>query len=312
MQTLNDSIIEDFAASVRFELRDLPAAVIEELTGDLEASLQERRKDEGKEFQLGSPTEYATELREAAGVSPKTARSKTLSSRSFVAAVETWFRKYAVTRSMLEFAISIRPLWWVVRATLAWGFLTGFFANSTESIALLGLFVFLSVQWGRKKWFTGKFFEAMLLPLNALAILLLLPGSVMLSNAVYSAMNVQQIMQEWSVDEGLTYNGQQVTELKAYDSENKEVSGLIYKDQNGTEIEIGLPLSDFTQYQIPEVVGLSLDEAHRLLTEAQIPGVDYVYLSNVSDKDAYVVSVEPAAGSAVTTRDVVTVILDRR
>ncbi|MFM1795760.1 MAG: hypothetical protein RLZZ340_437 [Actinomycetota bacterium] len=35
-------------------------------------------------------------------------------------------------------------------------------------------------------------------------------------------------------------------------------------------------------------------------------------VNDVSEKDAYVVSIEPAAGSAVTSRDVVTVTFDRK
>lgn len=312
MQTLTDSNIEVFAASVRLELRDLPKSVIEELTGDLEASLQERKVDEGTDFQLGSPVEYAAELREAAGVEPKSARQKFLSAQAFSLRLENWMRKYSITRSILEFAISTRPLWWVIRATIAWGLLTDFYASSLADFALLSLFVFLSIQWGRKKWFTGKFFEAILLPLNAIAVLLLLPASVLLSNAVNSAMNAQQVMQEWSVDEGLTYNGEPVTDLKAFDSKNTEVNGLTFEDQNGTKIEIGVPLSELTQYQVPDVIGLSFYDAHNALLEAKVLGVDYVYLDNVREEDAYVVSVEPAAGSAVTARDVITVTFARK
>lgn len=312
MQTLNDSSIPEFAASVRRELSDLPTSVIEELTSDLETSLEERRADEGHDFKLGSALEYAEELREAAGVAPKSARQRFLSAQAFSSRLENWMRKYSITRSILEFAISTKPLWWVIRATIAWGLLTDFYASSPADFALLSLFVFLSIQWGRKKWFTGKFFEAILLPLNALAILLLLPASVLLSNAMNSAMNAQQVMQEWSVDEGLTYNGEPVTELKAFDSTNTEINGLIFEDQNGTQIEIGVPLSELTQYQVPDVIGMSFYDAHNALLEAKVLGVDYVYLDNVREEDAYVVSVEPAAGSAVTARDVITVTFARR
>ena len=313
MQTLNDSTIEEFAASVRHELRDLPKSVVEELTGDLEASLEERRDDEGDHFVLGLPSEYAAELREAAGVSPKPARTRTFSSKAFTSGLQSWFRKYAMTRAILDFGISIRPLWWVARAALAWGLFAGFFISSATHLALLVLFIFVSVQWGRKKWFTGKFFDAVLLPLNIAAILALLPGSVLMSNAVNSAINAEQVMQQWSVDDGLEYNGEKVTELKAFDSTNTEVTGLIFKDQNGNPIEIGVPLSELTQFQLPDLVGMSFYDAHKALTDAGIlGGVDYIWLDNVSEQEAYVVSVDPAAGSTVTSRDVVTVTFDRR
>jgi PASTA domain len=312
MQTLSDSTIQDFAASVRLELRDLPKSVVEELTGDLEASLQERRQDEGEDFQLGSPTEYAAELREAAGMGPRPVSKTRFSSKAALSAVESWLRKYQLTNAILEFGISVKPLWWVLRATLAWGVFSGFFPNSTTDLALLVLFIFLSVQWGRKKWFTGKFFEGILLPLNLVAVLLIAPGSVLISNAVNTALNAQQVMKEWSVDSGLVYNGESVTEIKAYDSAGAEVNGLIFRDQNGNPLEIGVPLEELTQYQVPDVLGFSYENANSALSEAGLPGVDYIWLNDVSEKDAYVVSIEPAAGSAVTSRDVVTVTFDRK
>jgi hypothetical protein len=312
MQTLNDSSIPDFAASVRLELRDLPKSVIEELTGDLEASLQERRQDEGENFQLGSPNEYAAELREAAGMGPRPVSKTRFGSKAMLSAVESWLRKYQLTNAILEFGTSVKPLWWVLRATLAWGLFSGFYPNSVTDLALLVLLVFLSVQWGRKKWFTGKFFDSILLPLNVVAVLLLAPSSVLISNAVNTAVNTQQVMQEWSVNSGLVYNGKSVTEVNAFDSAGAEVKGLIFRDQNGTPLEIGIPLSELTEYQVPDVLGFSYEKANSALSDAGLPGVDYVWRDDVSEKEAYVVSIEPAPGSAVTSRDVVTVTFDRK
>ncbi|CAB4686850.1 MAG: PASTA domain-containing protein [Actinobacteria bacterium] len=312
MQTLNDSSISEFAASVRRELSDLPKSVIEELTSDLETSLEERRADEGHDFKLGSALEYAEELREAAGVGLKPSSKRRFGSKATVAALESRLRKNPLTEAILDFGISIRPLWWVLRATLAWGLFSGFYPNSATDLGLLVLLIFLSVQWGRKKWFTGKFFEAILLPLNLVAVLLLAPASVLISNAVNTAINTQQVLQEWSVDSGLVYNGESVTEIKAYDSAGAEVSGLIFRDQNGNPLEIGVPLEELTQYQVPDVLGFSYENANSALSEAGLPGVDYIWLNDVREQDAYVVSIEPAAGSAVTSRDVVTVTFDRK
>lgn len=312
METLNDSTIKDFAKAVRAELSDLPRSIVEELTSELEASLAERKLDEGDDFNPGSPITYAAELREAAGVQPKSKSSKIFSSQKFITGLEAWFRRTAFTEAILEFGISIRPLWWVIRATLVWGLFSGFYPNSATDLALLVVLVFLSVQWGRKKWFTNRFFAAILLPLNLIGIAMLLPGSVLISNAWNTALNAQQVMQEWSVDDGLEYNGEAVTELKAFDSTDTEVTGLRFENQNGTPIEFGVPLSELTQYHVPDVIGLSFYDAHKALTDAQVPGVDYVYVDNVGENEAYVVSVSPEPGSAVTSYDTVTVTLDRK
>lgn len=312
MTTISDSTIKDFAKAVRSELNDLPKSVIEELTSELETSLEERRLDEGDSFNPGSPITYAAELRDAAGVPPKSNTAKNFSSKQFIAGLEQWFRRTPVTEAILEFGISIRPLWWITRAFLAWGILSDFYPNSVASVALLMLLIFLSVQWGRKKWFTNKFFRASLLPLNLVAIIALLPGSVLLSNTLNSIQNTEQMMQQWSANDGLEYNGSAVTKLRAIDSNGIEVTGLSFENQDGTPIEIGVPLSELSQYQVPDIAGLSLFDAQRLLDEANVPAVDYVYLNNVNEQEAYVLSVDPPANSTVTSRDVVTITLDRK
>lgn len=82
MDTLNDSTIKDFAKAVRAELGDLPRSIVEELTSELEASLAERKLDEGDSFNPGSPITYAAELREAAGVQPKSKNMKIFLARN--------------------------------------------------------------------------------------------------------------------------------------------------------------------------------------------------------------------------------------
>lgn len=310
MTTLTDSTIKDFASAVRAELGDLPKSVVEELTGELEAGLEDRRIDEGADFNPGSPVTYAAELREAAGLAPKSKKGGIFSAKEFVAGTEAWFRKSAFTEAIIEFGISIRPLWWVSRAVVAWGLFSGFQLNTLTNVLLLALLVFLSVQWGRKKWFTNKFFATLLLPLNLVAVVLTLPGGLMLANTLNNYYNVEQMMQQWPATEGLRLNGEEVTELKAFDSTNTEVTGLTFKDQRGTEITF--PLTDQNSYTVPDIMGLSLYDAQRLLDDANVPAADYVYLHNVSEQEAYVVQVDPPANSTVTSRDVVTITLDRK
>ena len=305
MQTLTDSTIEDFAASVRLELRDLPKSVIEELTGDLESSLQERRDDEGEDFQLGSPIEYATELREAAGVSPKPARARAFSSKLFVASVESWFRKNAMTRAVLEFGISVRPLWWVLRAVIAWVLLGGLLSSTTSWIVLT-IFVFLSVQWGRKKWFTNRFFAALLLPLNLLAIVLLVPAqdSVLRSiNSVNAEIDYGQAIS----NSGLNMDGNPITEIQAFDEKGDLVTGLTFKDSSGNTL-ISTTSADVT---VPYLAGMNLFEVQRELGLLGLNNVDIVYENGVNEITGIVSRTYPDAGQLMNIDSTITIYLDK-
>ncbi len=305
MQTLNDSTIEEFAASVRIELRDLPKSVVEELTGDLEASLQERRDDEGEDFHLGSPIEYAAELREAAGVSQKPARTRAFSSKSFVASIESWFRKYAITRAILEFGISVRPLWWVIRAVIAW-VIFGSLLGSTTSAIVLVTSVFLSVQWGRKKWFTSRFFAALLLPLNLLAMILVIPAqdSVLRNiNAISSELDYGRALS----NNGLNLNGSPIGEIQAFDAKGNLVTGLTFKDSSGNTL-LSTPNSAVT---VPELAGMNLFEVQQALGLIGLNNVDIVYENNATELTGVVSRTEPAAGQSISTDSTITIYLDK-
>ncbi|MEY4019510.1 MAG: hypothetical protein RLZZ590_810, partial [Actinomycetota bacterium] len=118
MPTQNN--IAAFAEAIRAELSDLPKREIQELTDGLEADLTERFAEEGTEFPLESASVYAADLREAAGVGPRTEKRKAFSAKALIENVEAWFRRTAFGSSVLEFGISVRPVWWVLRAFVAW------------------------------------------------------------------------------------------------------------------------------------------------------------------------------------------------
>src|ERR1700709_2176140 len=63
--------VDDFARAVRAALADLPADEVDDLTDGLEADLAERAADE-ESPDFGDPTDYANELRSAAGLPAST------------------------------------------------------------------------------------------------------------------------------------------------------------------------------------------------------------------------------------------------
>lgn len=310
MQALTDNNIDTFAAAVRAELADLPKREIQELTDGLEADLAERLDEEGADFNPGSAAEYAAELREAAGVAAKSPRRIAFSSMALIQNTEDWFRKTAFGTGILEFGISIRPVWWVLRALVAWFIFAGSIYSFTSGAILIPIFILLSIQLGRKKWFTGKFFSTLVLPLNLIAVLLLLPAQGMLMIKLNNYANAEEMLRTIPGSDGLRYNGEPITELKAFDSESQEVTGLTYKDQTGQKIEI--PLADVAYFLMPELLGKTAYQAQQALTQAGIENVDFIYQDGVNDVNGVVVAVNPSQpGAMVTQFDVVELTLDK-
>ncbi len=303
--------IAAFAKAIRAELSDLPKREIQELTEGLEADLTERFAEEGAEFPLESAHEYAADLREAAGVTPRAAKSKAFSAKALTENVETWLRKTALGNAILEFGISIRPVWWVLRAIVAWAIFAGVFYSFGDGLILLPIVIFLSVQWGRKKWFTNKFFTSLLLPLNLAATLGIIPVQEMVIRTLNNYANAEEMMRNWPGSDGLRLDGEPVTELKAFDSKNNEISGLSFKDQSGKLIE--LPETQVAYFPMPDIMDMTVSEANLALTQAGIPAVDIEYLDGATDKTGVVVKVYPTnPGDLVTKFDVVTVTIGKK
>ena len=315
MTSLTDINIQAFAEAVRAELADLPKREILELTDGLEADLAEKLAEEGVDFADISAAEYAAELREAAGVTPKTQRRKAFSSKALIQNIEDGFRKTAFGTAILEFGISVRPVWWVLRAFVAWFVFAGVFYSFTAGAILLPIFIFLSIQWGRNKWFTGKFFTAMLLPLNILALTLLLPAQGMSLVKLNNYANAEEMLRTMPGIDGLRYNGEVISELKAFDAEGQEVIAPTFVDQGGNSID--LPATQVAYYSMPDIMGMNLYAATEALKNAGVAdgagGLDTEYLDGATPENSVVVEVYPPnPGDMVTKFDVIKITLGKK
>ncbi|MBN9613442.1 MAG: hypothetical protein J0H64_08300, partial [Actinobacteria bacterium] len=149
-----------FAAAVREWLSDLPADELDDLLDGLHADLTERLAD-GEE--LGDPEAYAEELRQAAGLparEPDAGPQKvTFAERldRVEARLGEWAEHTPMRRSIRDFVLSLRPLWWVVRGVVI-AALIGGIGGVVRVYQVVGSFPFLllvlvcivvSVQWGR-------------------------------------------------------------------------------------------------------------------------------------------------------------------
>lgn len=310
MTSLTDININAFAEAVRAELADLTKREIQELTDGLEADLAEKFAEEGADFSTGSAAEYAAELREAAGVTAKPAKRKAFSSTDLMQNIQDWFRKTKFGTAILDFGISVRPVWWVLRAFVAWFIFSVLFYDLNGGAIFLPVLIFLSIQWGRKKWFTGRFFTSLLLPLNVLALVLLLPTQQMLLVKVNNYANAELLLSSMPGSDGLRYNGEVVSELKAFDADGKQISEATFKDQSGREIETGELGANY--YLVPDILGMSMYEANEALKTAGIPAVDFEYQYGATSENGVVIEVfPPTAGSLITEFDVVTVTIGK-
>jgi hypothetical protein len=311
MKTVTETPVLNFASAVRAELADLSKRELEELTEGLAADLEERFAEEGEAFNPGSAAAYAAELREAAGVAPKSTKRKVFSSAALIENTQSWFRRSSFGSQVLEFGISIRPAWWVFRAVLAWLVTSWLGVNLTETWALLPIFVFLSIQWGRKKWFTNRFFTSILLPLNLLAIVLVIPAQEMVIRAANEFNTMSTTLNEvWSNQYGLVLNGQPVDQVRAFDANGVEVTGLTFEDQTGTPLFPG-GTEQGALIQVPNFTGMSLQELNKEVVNLGISGVEFNRVDDATDEEAVVIATVPAAGEFISANDALLVIIGR-
>lgn len=236
---------EKFATEVRSHLSDLPTEELDDLLDGLGADLAERLEDGGE---LGDAGQYAEELRQAAGLPPRAPSELpqvTFADRVAQARERSaqWLDESPARRGFRDFAISVRPVWWVLRAVIgAWAALTvighplvnGLPVSYTAMVFTLALIV-LSVQWGRGKWLPTAWLRVARTAANVAAVLLLIP--FLFANwANLGSVNVDYSYEDDMAFQGLSLNGGEVTNIFAYDCEGNPLDSVRLYDQNGEPI----------------------------------------------------------------------------
>lgn len=252
------SEITEFARCVRDQLADLPAEDIDDLTDGLEADMAEAFAD-SPGHELPDATAYALELRNAAGLPPREAPAKNGIRHSFAGVADNFrlkrdglaanIRQSALGAGALDLLIELRPVWWVLRAWVAYelvGVIFGFegpaFPPNFGLWVFLGLLVLISVQWGRHRWVPAKGAAGLILVGNVIAGLTLLP-SVQHAYDASQAESPAEYMQR-TVDEpqeGVLLNGKEVTNIFAYGADGKPVKNVQLFDQDGRPLATSVP-----------------------------------------------------------------------
>ena len=237
--------IVTFAQGVRAALADLPADEVDDLTEGLEADLAEAYAED-LQRELPDPAAYAAELRLAAGL-PVRAKVKGSafagvgdSLRDTRRDLGVAIRRNPALAGIADFLITLRPVWWVLRAWLAtwlvasvFGGQQGYWFGSTGWFIVFAAFAVISVQWGRGEW-GGKGVAPLIVLGNVFAAIVLLPVIAAAddwSSTDYYADAYAGGQPEQST--GMTLDGRSVTNIFAYGADGKPLTSVQLFDQDG-------------------------------------------------------------------------------
>jgi hypothetical protein len=253
-----------YAAEVRAELADLPAEESAELLEDLEDHLREVAAEDAGVLRerLGEPAAYAAELRESAGLPPRskgagprgrlggTARLRP--ERSLVELVDAAERRVRATRfgtETLAFLPTLRPAWWVLRAWIAVRFvevltaeggnnrplhIVGYLGNSQLfGFVLLVAAIVASVWLGKQGPLLGRR-RVMLLGGQTLLVLFALLTWAKADDGGYYDGNPVSFAA--SAPAGPVVNGRPLTNLSVYDKDGHLLTGVFVYDQDGNPV----------------------------------------------------------------------------
>jgi hypothetical protein len=265
--------VADFAAAVRAALSDLPADEVDELTDGLEGDLAERLADGGgpstssgsdsgsgsgtgsgsASDSLGDPVAYATELRLAAGLPPRSSVPSNLTDN----AAKMWseFRSGAAdlpgARALAAFFVALRPVWWVMRAWIAYVVLASFVTHSNDTLPSTPLRAFafvalavVSVQLGRGKWLSNRWVRRVFIAGNVIAVLAIPFVVGLAANQVSNYRYGLEAVEDYSVS-GMTLNGTQISNIFAYDAQGNPLTDVQLFDQDGNPLA---PATDAEDY----------------------------------------------------------------
>jgi len=247
--------IAAFAAAVRAELRDLPADEVDDIVDGLESDLAEQASENGEGFELPDAAAYAAELRQAAGLPERPdgvgarqalgAQLRRLRDRTI-----RGIRSSRVGSGLLDFAVALRPVWWLARGwmlyVLVFG-LTGLFYGTTIGVPIPGnvgglltlvVAMLVSVQWGRGRWRPGAWTRVGLIVVSTVT-------AIMLPFVIGTAFGQ---VQSWrnnatgaytvydQAPPGLAVDGQRVRNIFAYDADGNPLTEVQLFDQNGNPL----------------------------------------------------------------------------
>jgi len=268
---------QGYLDGVAAALADLPEDDRADLLDELATHLDEIAAEGTSplESRLGSPADYAAELRASAGL--PTVRSRGRTAADVMSRLRA-LRRRADVAAVERFLVSVRPAWWVARAWVLVALLTWFGQpHWLRSLAVVpnlgstGLSVFvllgavvLSVQLGwqrrlRARWLVAAVNLAALVGLGP--VLLTVNEAVLYGTFDYYYGDPEPLRVDRVPREGVYAAGNRVWNVYAYDAAGQMLHDVRLYDQDGSPISLGLPF-DPTKQQTLDVSGQKVDNAY--------------------------------------------------
>lgn len=238
--------VSRYVHDIRAALDDLPSDEIDDLTQGMEADLADVAAESGGPLRdrLGTPEEYAAELRAAAGLAPRAATSATarplgVRVRARFAALE------ASTLQRWPWLPELAPIWWVLRGLAVAWLLSG--AGQSGPFPLWALLLVpLSVWLGRASRGWSRKRLRLVALLNTGAILLAVPTIGWSVDRLTSSYLPEEVSYGTHVPTGLSGEGQPVTNVYVYDASGNRVERARLFDQAGRPLRIDHGYVPFT------------------------------------------------------------------
>lgn len=235
-----------YVREVRAELAYLRVDDVDDLTGGMEADLSELAAESGGDLvgRLGSPRQYAAELRSAAGLPEPAARSGRRrrplgeAATHVRASFSRLTEQHPWLRPVTAFLVTLRPAWWLLRGYLAaWavgvvlGTNDGIRTRGLTGYALALMAIVVSVQLGRG-WLRHLAMTRPLLVLgNSIAVI------VALMALGAGAGGGSNYVETYNPPPGVSLNGQTVGNIYVYDSAGERISDVRLFDQDGRPLD---------------------------------------------------------------------------
>ena len=238
--------LADLADEDRADLLDELAAHLDELAAESDAPLPAR---------LGTPAEYAAELRASAGLPPARARGR--AGGRVLDRLRALERRRDVTATR-DFLVALRPAWWVLRAWVLVGLVAMWPGQTTPTwswdwpmvprvasprvgLLVLVAVIVLSVQLGRGRVRSRLLAGPVVASANVLLALLTLP--VVSSFADHGGARYVYVPAEPVTRvpaDGVYADGSQVWNIYPYDAGGRLLHDVRLYDQDGAPLSLGL------------------------------------------------------------------------
>jgi len=241
--------VQAYLAAVRATLSDLPAAERDDLLAEVELSLCEAAGESGSiGARLGSPQEFAAELRSAAGLHEPPEAAPRVTIQHAIARLASHPSMGAAGRVATDLA----SVWWVGRAYVVVaalaaltnsGWSTRFpavprFGSAQAGVAGILVAVVASIAVGLRLRTAGPRLRSVAVAANLVCVALMLPVASHLDKGSLPPTSVIAVAEPFSVP-GLANNGAPVQNIYPYSTGGQLLHDVLLYDGAGNPINIG-------------------------------------------------------------------------